>query len=190
MDVDLKEFKSSNNKVLNNLNNLNKLDNLKKKFIDMVIILKNLNEGENFDSHYIKDLFKFSRHIGFCNIHNNNQSIKTRNSIGLIKNGKHKQYFYNYLSEGVILLFNHKNTDKLNKFIYLKNPSLYIYKYDSTNLILGVDSKGQNKNIYICKNKEKYIKYYKHNSIYLKFESEADLKIMIQSLYSNPGLII
>jgi hypothetical protein len=193
IDVDLKEYKTSNSRILNGLNKLNTLntvDNLKKKFIDMVIILKNLNDGENFDSHYLKDLFKFSRHLGLCNVHNYSDNTRSKNSIGLIKNGKHKQYFYVYLSDGILLLFNQKNSDKVNKFIYLKNPSLFIYKYDFSNLILGVDSKGQNKNIFIFKNKEKYIKYFKHNSIYLKFESETDMKNLIQNLYSNPGLIL
>ena len=166
-----------------------KVDSLNKKFIDMVVILKNLNEGENFNTPFIKDLFKFSKHIGFCYIHKTPQSsIGNKHSIGLIKNGKHKQYFFKYLTEGVMLLFTQKNSEVVNKFIYLKNPLIFIYKYDPANLILGIDSRQQKKNIIIFKNKDKYVKYYKHNSIFLKFENEEIMKEMIRNLYSGSGL--
>ena len=59
-----------------------------------MILLKYLNEGLNFDSEYLKDNYKFTKLIGFTNIHNN-QIFIYKNKLTLSKdNNKNKSKSY------------------------------------------------------------------------------------------------
>lgn len=63
------------------------------KFYDLMIMLKDLNEGEIFDKSYCKDCFKFSKLVGYVNISNIKMNLNKK-PVGLYKNGKYKQYRY------------------------------------------------------------------------------------------------
>ena len=82
IDLDIKQ----------NKNNLNKIDTL---FYDLLIILKDKNDGSTFDNNFIHDIFRFSKNIGFINLDENYKKYK-RNimNMGLYKKGKYKEYKY------------------------------------------------------------------------------------------------
>lgn len=82
------EFKNNDNSI-KNISNTGDLKN--QKFYDLVIYLKNLNDGENFDSGYIKNCFKFAKLIGFINLSNKEVNINKKN-LDLYRDGKYKQY--------------------------------------------------------------------------------------------------
>jgi hypothetical protein len=80
IDIDIKQNKK----------NLDKIDTL---FYDLLIIIKNMNDGSSFDNNFALELFKFSKNIGFINT--NDEPIGNKQIpklIGLYKNGKYKEY--------------------------------------------------------------------------------------------------
>jgi hypothetical protein len=104
--------------IKDNKNNLQKLDNL---FYDLLVILKDMNVGSNFDNNFILELFKFAKNIGYMNLNEEfSIYIKTRKLIGLYKEGKYKEYKYNFFI--LVMLF----TKMLFFFLIMVSKSLYI----------------------------------------------------------------
>lgn len=89
MDLELKEEK----KLSGNDNSYK--NNSIKKFYDLVVILKNLNDGENFEISYLKDCFRFSNVFGFLNLNGTPSNNHYKKPFELYKNGKIKKYEYN-----------------------------------------------------------------------------------------------
>ena len=58
-----------------------------------MILLKYLNEGLNFDNEYLKENYKFTKLIGFTNLHNN-QIVIYKNKLILSKDNKNKKKTY------------------------------------------------------------------------------------------------
>jgi hypothetical protein len=76
--------------IKNNKKNPQKLETL---FYDLIIILKDMNDGTNFDNNFSLELFKFSKNFGFINVNDeSNQYPKIFKMLGLYKNGKYKEY--------------------------------------------------------------------------------------------------
>jgi hypothetical protein len=63
---------------------LDKNNIYKKYFCDMMIILKNLNEGGNYDVDFIKNCFKFSKLMGYVNLSESGKSNTTSTSTDII----------------------------------------------------------------------------------------------------------
>ena len=80
IEIDIKENHKDNNSL--------KIDSL---FYDFLIIIKDLNDGKEFDNHICNEFFKFAKLIGFINI-TDNIILKDYNFIGMYKSGKYKEY--------------------------------------------------------------------------------------------------
>jgi hypothetical protein len=197
---------SYNSKSFTNLNSFNKSSSLyiqpkDNRFLDFMILLKNLNDGENFDMAFLKEIYKFSKLIGISGYKSNSydyylkgslrENISTSNnkfyekygnkkfSVELKTEEKVKKYSFTLINDSFIVLFRNTITsdkENIDKLIFLRNENLYNYKLDWNQNIICIESKQSKRNIVIFKNKEKYIKYTKNNILFFKFENSNTFK--------------
>jgi len=133
-------------------------------------VLKNLNEGENFESSLMKDNFKYSKLIGYCNVLLAYSVNFYPKKIEIIKNNKIKIYSYILLKEGIMILLNNKNNKLIEKIIYLKYDLSFNYRVEYIKKILKIEPKLKKKGILIFKNKLTHIKYKNCLNLSLKFK--------------------
>jgi hypothetical protein len=154
----------------------------KKFFFDLQIMVKNLNEGENYNNDYLKNCFRFVKSIGLINMPSLVSSCnQNKQSIGLVLNEKYKHYACLFLNGALILFLNKKSTE-INKMVHLNIKNFYKFEKDITNLIIKVDSATGKKNILIFKNKTSFIKYKKYSAIQLRFENKDFFEEVIQKI--------
>ncbi len=73
-------------------------ENVNKSYYDMMIILKNLNEGKNFNSSNLKEFFNFIKILGLVEMPHEIKKISEKislsrfNFVKILKNGKSSQY--------------------------------------------------------------------------------------------------
>ena len=77
---------SYNSKSFTNLNSFNKSSSLyiqpkDNRFLDFMILLKNLNDGENFDMAFLKEIYKFSKLIGISGYKSNSYDYYLKGSL-------------------------------------------------------------------------------------------------------------
>jgi hypothetical protein len=197
---------SYNSKSFTNLNSFNKSSSnynqpKDNRFLDFMILLKNLNDGENFDMAFLKEIYKFSKLIGVSGYKSNSydyylkasirENILTSNNKFYEKYGnkkftvelkteeKVKKYSFTLINDSFIVLFPYTITsdkENIDKLIFLRSENLYNYKLDWKQNIICIESKQSKRNIVIFKNKEKYIKYTKNNILFFKFENSNAFK--------------
>jgi hypothetical protein len=213
LPAQVKPLKNSyNSKSYTNFNSFNKSASSMPKdnrFLDFMILLKNLNEGENFDMNFMKEIYKFSKLIGVsgCNL-NSNEYLKNgfkevmptnRNkyfekygnkkfTVELKTEKKNKKYSFTIINDSFIVLFPYTITsdkENIDKLIFLRSENLYNYKLDLKNNVIGLESKLNKRNIVIFKNKEKYIKYTKNNILLFKFENSNVFKDLSEILINK-----
>jgi hypothetical protein len=160
------------------LKNLSKLDIIDNKkidsiFYDIMIILKDLNNGEIFDNLYCAELFKFSRLLGFLNINTNNYN-KEKKYISLEKNLNSVKEYTFILFKNVLILF---RGDELRLMIYLSS-NVYYYQADRASKTIDILSQAKKTNVLLFKNKERFIKYNKYNRLTLRFnDTESFIEV-------------
>ena len=73
-------------------------ENVNKSYYDLMIILKNLNEGKNFNSSNLKEFFNFIKILGLVEMPYEIKKISDKislsrfNFVKILKNGKSTQY--------------------------------------------------------------------------------------------------
>jgi hypothetical protein len=132
-------------------------------FYDLMIILKDLNNGQNFEITYLTDLFKFSKLLGFLNI-NNETYTKEKSFLNLEKNKKSKSYLF-ITFNNILILF--KN-EKIYSIIILSS-TVYFYQADPYYKNIHILSQSGKDKVILFKNKTDYIKDNKYDKLSLCF---------------------
>jgi hypothetical protein len=133
-------------------------------FYDLMIILKDLNNGQSFETTYLTDLFKFSKLLGFVNL-TTNKLINNKRSILLEKLGKPGKSYSFLCQKNVLVLL---KDDKIAAIIFLSS-SVYFYQADRSRMTIDILSQSGKNNVVIFKNKDNYIKYNKYQKLILRF---------------------
>ena len=172
--------------IITELNYKNSED--KEKIIfDMIVMLKNLNEGKNFNKEIINEAIsniKSEKNIlNSIDEKYNNLKIDYKNYIKIYENEKEKIYNYFYLN-GLFVLFK-KNI--LYKFFYIKilNKIKCEIKKEN-NQIKVYNSSSDNKNyLYIIKNNNDHYEMIPYEKIIFEVNSTIIINDLEKFFYSN-----
>jgi hypothetical protein len=172
--------------IITELNYKNSED--KEKIIfDMIVMLKNLNEGKNFNKEIINEAISNIKNekniLNSIDEKYNNLKIDYKNYIKIYENEKEKIYNYFYLN-GLFVLFN-KNI--LYKFFYIKILNKIKCEINKENNQIKVyNSSSDNKNyLYIIKNNNDHYEMIPYEKIIFEVNSTIIINDLEKFFYSN-----
>lgn len=149
-----------------------------KVICDLIILIKNLNEGENFNKKIINDCLSTilnEKKLPILEKNNNHNTLNNKYEnfssyhLGLVLNNKFKSY-YGYYNDGLLILTKDKNGEKIDKIIYIKIKEHLSFSYKGNQITLY--GKEKKEKIIIIKKSRNELKYKLYDKIMIIIENE------------------
>ena len=122
----------------------------------MVILTKDLNDGDNYNRKIIKECIEM---ISKLKIENAKKEINIENNkmnnVAIVVNGKYKTYYAIY-NDGLFIMYKSKR-GSIDSFMYVKMKEELIVEVKGNTIT--IERKEKNERITIVKNRNKSIKY-------------------------------
>lgn len=171
------------------INTPSSLEQKEKYICDLMILLKDMNEGQCFNQEYLNSLIKYIKSTGFfCQESSSSyKSIDTEDkfSLGIQVNNTYKTYHAYYCGRSIFILFDNKKSNEISKMICLSVSLLNIQANGNMIVVKDRYEGKKGRNVFILHNKKKTIKMKQYDGIKLFLDNKGVFNDIIKIVNSH-----